>query len=153
MTGAPVSGSPSTPLWQANEARREAAVYRAEWLVDLDSSTSTVNDLFKAACTDNGRPLLRLPLRQVLLAEGRIGEAKVGRTLLRIQELLGTEMPVRAMTVAWLLDSRTGGKRFMAWLDANQFQRSKPWPSFPYGSPFSALGGAQAASPRAGGRP
>jgi hypothetical protein len=146
MTGVVVSGRPSTPLWQANSARDAAAKLRAEWLVSLDAELVSVSDLLLHACTLEGRPLLRLPLRQVLLSQPDLGVARAGKILARIQDLLGLEMPVRKMTVAWLLDRRAGGRRFMAWLDATQKSRSEPWPGFPYRSPFSAPGDAQSSS-------
>lgn len=133
-----VSRVPITPLWVANNARAAAADMRSDWLVSLDAGVSTAVDLFVHACTSEGRPLLRLPLRQVLLSQPKFGQARVTRTLDRIQLVLGVEMPVRSMTVGWLLDSRSGGRRFMAWLDATQILRSEPRPGFPYRSPLSA---------------
>ena len=143
--------APVTSLAVANSARQEADRQRAEWLVSLDAGVTDVADFFEFACTLEGRPLLRVPLRQVMLAGLGFSEAKTRRALDRIQQLLGVEKTTRNMTVAWLLDSRTGGKRFMAWLEATQILRSEPWSGFPYGSPFSALGGAQAAPARLGG--
>jgi hypothetical protein len=147
MTG----GAPSTPLWRANNARAEAARDRAEWLVSLDAGVNTAEDLFEFACTFEGRPLLRLPLRQVLLARKGFGTARATKTLARVQSLLGVEMPVRKMTVAWLLDSRVGGRRFMAWLDCTRDFRSEPWSGFPYRSPFSDASPLGLASTMAGG--
>ena len=151
MTGTAAGLAPSTPLSVANDARAEAARLRAEWLVGLDADLVTAKDLFEFACTLEGRPLLRIPLRQVLLSDGRFGVARSTRILARIQDLLSVEVPVRKMTVAWLLDARTGGKRYLAWLESTEVLRSKPAPGYPYSSPFSALGGAQAAPARPGG--
>jgi hypothetical protein len=134
MTG----GAPTTPLAEANTARAAAALMRAEWLVALDAGVVDADGLIDQACVPEGRPLLRLPLRQVLISQPHFGNARAGKTLARMQSILGVEMPIRDMTVAWLLDSRVGGRRFMAWLDATLKNRSEPASGFPYLSPFSA---------------
>lgn len=136
------AGAPSTPLWHANGVRAEAHRYRVEWLDALDNEVSTTADLFEEACTLEGRPLLRTTLRQILLTDHAFSNARVPKILARIQHLVGVEMPVRHMTVAWLLDPRSGGRRFIAWLDATQEFRSEPWSGFPYRSPFSAANSA-----------
>jgi hypothetical protein len=136
------AGVPTTPLWHANGVRAEADKTRAEWLVSLHRGYVSAGDLFEQACTTEGRPLLRLPLRQILLAQGGVGAARAARILTQIKQLVGVEMPYRNMTVAWLLDSRVGGRRFLAWLDVTRNFRSEPWSGFPYRSPFSAAGPA-----------
>ena len=143
--------APATPLWRANTAREEAAKLRAEWLVGLDAGLVSLADLFAFAATSEGRPLLRIPLRQVLLSAPSIGSSRAPQILARVQSLLGVEMPVRKMTIAWLLDSRTGGRRFMAWVDSTEISRSEPWSGFPYAPPPESPGAVQKSPVKTGG--
>ncbi|KQO98870.1 hypothetical protein [Leifsonia sp. Leaf264] len=141
--------APVTSLADAKTARVAADHERAEWLVSLADGFNSQADLFQRAGTLGGRPLLRIPLRQVLLATKGIGDQKAAHILARVQTVLGVKIPVRKMTVGWLLDSRAGGRRAMAWQDVTTSLRSEPWPGFPYSSRLvNAVGGHQSSANR-----
>ncbi|WP_159604633.1 hypothetical protein [Agromyces humi] len=124
--------APSTPLAVANDARARANELRAEALINLAEGVFTQQDLFEFAATASGKPLLRIPLRQVLLSTPGVGEARAGKVLERLRDLLNVRTQPRDMTIAWLLDSRAGGRRFLAWLDTVSPIRTEPWPGFPW---------------------
>lgn len=135
--------APAMPHEAARKLRDQAQKGRAEWLVSLDAGLLTSKDLFEEASAARGKHLLRIPLRQVLLSTKGIGEARATKVLDRIRRLLGVSTPARDMTVGWLLDSRAGGRRFMAWVDATAEHRSEPWSGFPYSSPLVTAGRSQ----------
>lgn len=120
-------------LHPQNEAKKLAQRKRAEWLLSLSAGYITATDLITAACTDDNQALLRLTLRQVLMNQPGWGEVRVNRVLGRLRRVLGdSTTDTRRMTVAWLVDSRAGGKRVQVWADALDNRSSLPWPGFPY---------------------
>lgn len=121
-------------LSTANSARARARRYRASALLAIadDNNRTTVNDILRHACTEKGRPLLRLTLKQLLLAQPGVGDETVTRILNHTVRVVGVASPPRRLTVAWLLDARAGGRRFMAFCDALADNSKQPWPGFPF---------------------
>lgn len=114
-----------------NSARREASLYRAEWLMSLTAGIVTIPDLMSEAANPEARALLKLSLRQVLLSQPGWGRRKAERILTHIESVTGARMERRKITVGWLLDPRAGGRRYAAWLDAFE-PKTTPHPGFPY---------------------
>lgn len=104
---------------------------RSEWLASIHVGVISVPDLIQAATEESGAPLRRISLRQLLLTQPGWSEAKVRAALDRITHLLDLKESTRRLTVAWLVDARTGGKRLRAWADVMQ-ERVLPWTGFPY---------------------
>jgi hypothetical protein len=113
-------------------ARRSASRVRAEWLMLVNDETVTPADLLNEAARADARPLLRLSLRQVLLAQPAWGRKRTEAVIGHISSIFGGRIEGRQITVGWLLDPRAGGRRFHAWLDAHQPKTRPPWPGFPY---------------------
>ena len=120
-------------LYPQNEAKKHANRHRAEWLLSLSAGYITATDLITAACTEGNKPLLRITLRQLLMNQPGWGEVRVNRVLRRLRMVLGeTGSDSRRLSVAWLVDSRAGGKRVQVWADALDNRSDLPWPGFPY---------------------
>lgn len=126
------------PLAQANAAKANARKMRGEWLVLINQGVFSPHDLFQEAATHAGRPLRRLTLRQVLSAQADCSDERALRLVKKICSTLRLDPapPPRDLTVGWLLDTRTGGTRILAYLDAIH-PRSTPWPGFPMTPPPS----------------
>lgn len=117
----------------ANEARAKARFVRAARLYSLANGSTTVVETIAAATDDAGRPLLRLTLRQLLLAQKGWGEQRTAHVIGRTLSVIGApETPTRKLTVAWLIDPRSGGRRIMAFCDALSAKDGPPWPGFPF---------------------
>jgi hypothetical protein len=117
----------------ANSARAAARIIRARHLLEIAGSTTSVHETLAAATTDAGRPLLRLTLRQLLMAQPGWGEHRAAAVLRKVLQVSGaTSIATRKLTVSWVLDSRAGGRRFMALCDAITAKDSAPWPGFPF---------------------
>lgn len=129
----------------ANTAKREAARTRSEWIVSLNvegpdgQMLVSIPDLLRQATTEEGRPLRRISLRQLLLTQEGWGRARADRVLSLTTSLLGHE-PTSRLTVAWLIDARAGRRRVHALADALT-ERVAPWIGFPYAPPLPAGGG------------
>lgn len=124
----------------ANVAKREAARTRSEWLISLGvEGLTTIPDLLRQATTEEGRPLRRITLRQLLLTQEGWGRARADRVLAHTTSLLGYE-PTSRLTVAWLIDARAGRRRVQALADALT-ERVVPWIGFPFAPPLPAGGG------------
>ncbi|WP_277209219.1 hypothetical protein [Isoptericola croceus] len=119
---------------QARSALAAARRHRAEYLMSITEGLLEVGDLIKAASAPDGHPLLVLRLHQVLLAQPGWGTTTTDRTLARLAGALGAELPPRGrLTVAWLLDPRSDGSRYLAWCEALRTDRTQPpWPGFPH---------------------
>lgn len=132
-----MSGRPSTATARAalSEARRQ----RAEHLVALANGILTPHDVVDAATADSGRALRRISLRQLHLSCEGWGERRTSRLLSDLAARIG--LPARDVereTIAWLLDPRAGGRRYLAWLDVQQAKTKGPWAGFPF-SPGEGL--------------
>lgn len=120
-----------------NSARRRALRMRAEWLTQVHEGLITVTELISYAATDDGAPLRVIRLRDLLLSQDRWGQARADAAMQSLREVLylGNELPLRRLTVSWLLDNRTNGQRFDAFLDVLGAERIAPWRGFPFLTP------------------
>lgn len=112
-------------------AARDAARLRAAALLRLTQGTATLKEIIEEACTEHGRPLLRIGLRQLLIAQPRVGAKRADELLARTFAALEMEAPARP-TLGWLLDARAGGRRFVAFCDVLVRRFEAPWPGFPF---------------------
>jgi hypothetical protein len=117
----------------ANSARTVAIHERARQLIAVTEETKTIHEVIRNAATPHGRPLLRITLRQLLLAQPGWGEQKTTGALNKMARVIGQPAPtLRKLTIAWLLDPRAGGRRFMAFCDIFSAKSASPWPGFPF---------------------
>ena len=113
-------------------AKRRAEAERTSWLSSEEAGLVSPADIIGAACAPGGEPLLRMTLLKLLSHQPGWGEARALRAIHRMCRQLGapTQTP-RRLTIAWLVDSRTGGHRLQAFCDALT-DPALPWPGFPY---------------------
>ena len=123
---------PPTPLARANAARAQARRLRAEWLQAVTTGVVTCDDLIAHAATEQGRALRKISLRQLILSVDGAGNTTLHNRMQAMISLLGP-IPDNA-NIGWLIDSRSGGRRLLAWLDT-QTPRLTPTDGFPY-APF-----------------
>lgn len=114
-------------------ARRNANKVRAEWLVAISEGILTADDLVRAACDPDGKPLLKISLRQLVMAQPGFGPARADRILGKMHvALFGHATPTdKVTTVAHLVDPRTVGRRYVAFRDA-MCDRTTPVAGFPF---------------------
>jgi hypothetical protein len=126
--------APMPSLAVANQAAAAARMVRAKLLIqiaDSDNPTTAVDALHAAVGTE-GKPILRISIRDILLAQPGWGEERTARTIRQILDNLQIPEPKsRKMTIGWLLDRRAGGRRFMAFADALRV-KDLPWAGFPH---------------------
>lgn len=128
--------SPLSAVRNADPARArahldEARLQRSRHLIAITEGDLTALDVVGAACAEEGKPLRRISLRQLLLAQPRVGEQRARRHLSVVAAILGTNEDLGTKSIAWLIDPRSGGRRLLAWLDAQQ-PRHELWPGFPF---------------------
>jgi len=130
MTGQP----PFVPLRSLREGQRAALRLRAEWLEALHEGLVTPVDLFRHAATADGRPLLALTLRQVLVHAGGLSGKTINIRLTRLRARCGADcISYRQLTVGWLLDTRCRGRRLACWFSLQPaIGRQPPWDGFPF---------------------
>lgn len=145
---------PKVPLEIANLARGEAVRMRAAALLGIAEGFLTIWDVIGDAAADEHRTLLKIRVRQLLLAQDGWGPFLTRTVMEKMFATLDVPVPdhdqLIALNVAWLLDSRTGGNRLAALADviACREETGPPWPGFPY-SPMPA---EHPLSPRGGDR-
>lgn len=102
-----------------NERRDRAVRIRTLALKDLHEGRVSIADVLLRACTPEGEELLRIPLRQLLLALPDVGPARVRRILALLERNLGSPLPERShLNVRWLIDARSRGARVVAFADS-----------------------------------
>ena len=126
---------PRVDLGRANLAKGEAERMRAEHLLGVAEGFLTIWDVVDAAASDAHRALLKIRLRQLLMAQPGWSQARAEGVITKTLATTG-QMSVRdemlKLRLAWLLDSRTGGSRLAALADAVHCleETGPPWPGF-----------------------
>lgn len=117
-----------------NDARWAANALRAEWLMSITDGLVTATDLVNEACKDDGAPLRKISLQQLLLSQTGWGVPTVQTRLQLLLSLISTNgsssQSWRDLTVGWLVDGRDDGRRFAAWAEISAPQ-VLPWSGFP----------------------
>lgn len=144
------SGGRLAPAAEALDHRRSADAVRSEYLQSVGAGLVSVHDVIASATSPHSRPLLRITVRQLLLAQQDWGETRTGECLRRVCLFTGTDTTRSAMNrldIGWLMDPRARGTRLLAFIDATSpASGQSPWPGFPFHpAPPSAL--AQGATP------
>lgn len=124
--------APTPPQSVARAAREQAARVRGRALVDLHSGALTLPELLAAASEPSGVALQRLRLATVLHASGippRRTATAIRHMLALLEEPVGDR--TGRITVSWLLDDRSAGRRLLA-LQDGLAPRSRPWPGYPW---------------------
>lgn len=128
---------PDAILRRGTLAAREARQVKQRWYDCITTGKKTFYDLIEAACADDGsgRPLHRLKIHLVLAAQPDCSTQRARAILRKIVALL--DMPadteIETLTIAWLIDSRSQGRRIAAYLDVTVPLR------VPEGFPWSAV--------------
>jgi hypothetical protein len=128
-----------TPPQQDARALRHAADaarrMRSEWLVAVAEGLVTIDDVLDEASTESGRPLQKISLRQLLLAQPFVGESRKDEVLRRMADILSDEVKssreVTTCSISFILDPRAGGRRYIALQDARSGQDT-PVSGFPF---------------------
>lgn len=127
-----------TQLTKMRQAKRTADQIRAMWLWDIHTTRAsdhpvTMRDLLVEACTPAGRPLGRIRLTRLLQAGTGCSRLSAGRMINQLLATIGgTINDQRDLTVRWLLDPRSGGRRIIALADVLHMRDGVPWPGFPF---------------------
>lgn len=122
---------PTPPSSKATAALATARMIRAAALTEVAEGRYTAEEMIARACDPDENPaLLRITLRELLASQPGWGVRSASIVTRRMAEALG-EKP---KTIAWLVDRRTGGKRWMAYLDATA-ERALPWAGYPWQPP------------------
>lgn len=114
------------------KAKLDAETMRAEWLIGITQEILTVPDLVHQSLLDEGVPLRRVTLRQLLLSQPGWGRLRVKRAIDHLKAVTGTNLTERDLTVGWLTDQRFEGRNFLAWIDALHTKDDAPWEGFPF---------------------
>ena len=128
---------PKQDITTLREARDSARRLRAEWLVAVAEGLVSVDDVIREAATEEGRPLLKISLRQLLLSQPFVGGVRKDQVMKRMAGTLSsgnvTAKTNKCSTVFSLLDTRAGGRRYIAFQDA-RMSRNTPMAGFPFSS-------------------
>ncbi|MBF4549375.1 hypothetical protein [Pseudoclavibacter sp. VKM Ac-2888] len=118
-----------------NERKDEIRQLRAAELTRLADRTSTLDDLLERASTPEGEPLRRLRILQVLVTAGVANAAAVRAIRLAVDEVEESVDRPTSLTLAWLMDARSGERRLDALGDALNDREAPPERGFPFAAP------------------
>lgn len=121
------SANGSSMRENAVEARR----FQAEWLLLVASAEVSLMEVIDEACTEDGASLRKIRLISLLTSQPRWGEKKALQVLDLMISVLKVDVEPREITIGWLVDSRSGGRRIQAWADALQ-PKEPVWQGFPF---------------------
>ena len=129
---APSVGAHTSAAGVAGRLSKDAV--RARCLTAVTQGRSSIFDVILEAADTNERraPLRLIRLWMLLEAQTGWGEARTGVVMDRLARFAGlpNDVPVRSLTIGWLLDNRSK-HRLVALADALG-DRAVPWPGFPY---------------------
>lgn len=117
----------------ALDARRDADATRAEWLSGVAAGVLTMSDVISDAATIPA--LRRITLRSLLSAQPGVGRVATERVLSRLRSTLDVD---QRLTIDWLIDPRSEGKRLLAWIDTTTPRDHAPWSGYPLAPPPTA---------------
>lgn len=136
------SGGALLPPARARAARRAADQVRAQALVSVASGEASIWDVLARAATPSGRPLLRLSLHQLLIAQPGVGTKSARSRVASLLDLVRSATAgesQRALTVQWLIDPRAHGRRMLAFIEVmDEHTGTPPWRGFPLAPPITA---------------
>lgn len=119
-------------IHEANEARERARRLRAKWRLALSSGSASLAQFLEVASTPGGRPLRSVLVVDVLSDAYGMGAARSRRIVEKVVDVSGARIPKR-LDVAWLLDSRSAGRRVLALCDEmTPLRGGRPWEGFPW---------------------
>lgn len=129
-TGQGVTMLQQAPVEQAREALDDARHLRARNLLRVTNGEQRALDVILSAREAGGVALRQIKLRQLLLAQPGVGRQRADAFLSAVASTLETSADLGSKNISWLIDPRSGGRRFLCWLDASTRQTA-PWPGFP----------------------
>lgn len=138
----------STPVgWGSHsrtmaEARREASLARSRALLSVSRGEATLQETIQRAARPGEGALLRIRLAQLLMSLPDMGRRRSHQLLHRMLHVLEDDpgQQVASLTISWLLNPHSGGRRWEAWVDVVMSETDKPvWAGFPW-SPSPYLG-------------
>ena len=118
-----------------NELKDEIRQLRAAELTRLADRASNLDDLLERASLPDGAPLRRLRILQVLVTAGVANAAASRAIRLAVDEVEEDVARPTALTLAWLMDARSGERRLDALDDALTSRESPPGRGFPFAAP------------------
>jgi hypothetical protein len=119
-------------ITEVNRARHAAARARARFLVEVLEGRLRAVDAPWEACGTGDRRLMRVRLAQLLATTPHWDAGRTNAAVGHLAHVLGLNATqVRGADLGWLADSRSAGRRVLAWLDVFR-PRTTPWPGFPY---------------------
>lgn len=132
------------------EDRRRANAARGELITLVSDGTLTPWEALTSVGEDPDATALRkVSLEQILMARPGASSAsstRVVEQVMRTLSLPSGSMRVRDVTIGYVLDSRSAGRRLLAVLDAflshgviTDAAEVSAWPGFPYSPPPSPL--------------
>ncbi|XKH58612.1 hypothetical protein LG293_16300 (plasmid) [Citricoccus nitrophenolicus] len=105
---------------------------RGNWLLLVSEGMAEPNEVIAEAAKPHGAALLKLRLRQLVMTHPDWGEGRSSALVAKIVRISGSKVPASEATIGWLLDRRSGGRRFAAWLDSIEEKSGTPCSGFPF---------------------
>lgn len=123
---------PVNSLGTLNSAKKAAQMQRAEWLMLVLDEMVTPDDVIREAASPESKPLLKISLRQLLMARPGWGRKRASQVITDLLAVSGVPADTPQPTIGWLLDPRAAGRRHEAWIDVTGTGETVQWPGFPY---------------------
>lgn len=124
------------------QRRREAIAARGQLLQDVAEGRLSAWEAIMVATIDDRPALRKIRIDQIVMTQPGIGEFRARKVVDQILTILGIPagtFSVRDVTIGFVLDTRSGGRRILAVIDAflsygiiRTDSELSVWPGFPY---------------------
>ena len=117
---------------ELNEDARAANKARAQWRLKVHTGQLSPVDAIIQIVEEDDRAGMKITLRSLFVDAPGWGRRRTEQLMDRIQEVADSPSTPRRMTIAWLVNPTSGGRRWEAMLDGVSRGQGKPTQGFPF---------------------
>lgn len=117
---------------ELNDDARRADMVRAAWRLKVHNGDLKPVEAIVQIVEEDDRAGMRITLRSLFVDAPGWGRKRTEQLMDRIQKVADSPSTPRRMTIAWLVNPNSGGRRWEAMLDGVSRWEKEALPGFPF---------------------